>query len=89
MSDWNLPVVPAALSREEVLVCQLNQLYPGDVGCFCVFFLNVARLSSGGSLFLPANEPHCYLSGGESSPHSAICSREEILILCNVWCVWG
>jgi mannose-6-phosphate isomerase len=53
----------SSLSREEQLVRQLDQLYPGDVGCFCVFFLNVVPLSRGGSLFLPANEPHCYLSG--------------------------
>lgn len=53
-----------ASKREENLVCLLHELYPGDVGCFCVFFMNIVQLFNTHSIFLPANEPHCYLRGG-------------------------
>ena len=42
---------------------RLNQQYPGDIGVFCVFFLNHFTLKSGEAVFLAANEPHAYLSG--------------------------
>ena len=38
--------------------------YPGDVGVFCILFLNYVRLGSGDAIFLAANEPHAYISGG-------------------------
>jgi mannose-6-phosphate isomerase len=41
----------------------LTQQYPGDGGCFQVFFLNIAILEPGQGLFLAANEPHAYLRG--------------------------
>jgi len=37
--------------------------YPGDVGCFVIYFLNHLRLSPGQSMFLGPNVPHAYLSG--------------------------
>ena len=42
---------------------RLHQQYPGDVGVFCVYLLNYARLKPGEALFLAANEPHPYISG--------------------------
>lgn len=42
---------------------RLYKYYPGDVGCFCLFFLNYLELQPGEALFLGANEPHCYISG--------------------------
>jgi len=46
------------------LFLRLNSQYPGgDVGCFCVFFLNVINLSPGDAMFLGPNEPHAYLFG--------------------------
>lgn len=45
------------------LVLRLSQQYPGDVGVFCVFFLNLLRLDPGDAVFLAANEPHAYLEG--------------------------
>ena len=42
---------------------RLHQQYPGDVGVFCVYLLNYARLKPGEALFLAANEPHAYISG--------------------------
>ncbi|KAF8782347.1 Mannose-6-phosphate isomerase like protein [Argiope bruennichi] len=37
--------------------------YPGDIGCFCLFFLNYLKLKPGEAIFLAANVPHAYLSG--------------------------
>ena len=37
--------------------------YPGDVGCFCIYFLNVVNLEVGDAMFLGPNEPHAYLAG--------------------------
>ncbi|CAH8502226.1 unnamed protein product [Dicrocoelium dendriticum] len=37
--------------------------YPGDVGCFNLFFLNYIVLEPGQAVFLEANLPHAYLSG--------------------------
>lgn len=48
---------------ESDLFWRLNSQYPGDVGVFCVFFLNYLRLQSGEAVFLAANEPHAYISG--------------------------
>jgi mannose-6-phosphate isomerase len=33
------------------------------VGIFCPFLLNAVVLEVGDAIFLPANEPHAYLSG--------------------------
>lgn len=42
---------------------QLNEHFPNDVGSLCLFFLNVIELEPGQAIFLPAKEPHAYLSG--------------------------
>ena len=47
------------------VVVRLYSQFPGDVGCFCVYFLNLIRLLPGEAIFLNANMPHAYLSGGE------------------------
>lgn len=49
--------------RERELVLTLAEQFPGDVGIFCTFLLNIATLQPGEALFLQANEPHAYLSG--------------------------
>ena len=38
--------------------------FPGDVGCFSPYLLNILHLSPGESLYLAPNEPHAYLYGG-------------------------
>ncbi|CAE7102178.1 unnamed protein product [Rhizoctonia solani] len=38
----------------------LAKQYPGDVGVFCVFLLNVVKLNPGEAMFLQADEPHAY-----------------------------
>ncbi|KAK9816551.1 hypothetical protein WJX72_001825 [[Myrmecia] bisecta] len=37
--------------------------YPGDVGVLAAYFLNLVSLSPHQAIFLPANEPHAYISG--------------------------
>ncbi|QRV87230.1 mannose-6-phosphate isomerase [Ceratobasidium sp. AG-Ba] len=53
--------------QEEAGVAELAQKlakqYPGDVGVFCVFLLNVVELKEGEAMFLQADEPHAYISG--------------------------
>ncbi|CAE6448582.1 unnamed protein product [Rhizoctonia solani] len=44
----------------------LAKQYPGDVGVFCVFLLNVVKLNPGEAMFLQADEPHAYITGGTS-----------------------
>jgi mannose-6-phosphate isomerase class I len=48
------------------LILKLHKEFPGDPGAFCVYFLNVVELQPGEAMFLEANLPHAYLSGGES-----------------------
>lgn len=50
----------------EELVVRLNEQFPDDVGAFCSFLLNVVELKKGEAVFLKANEPHAYLTGGGS-----------------------
>jgi len=45
------------------LFLTLSSQYPGDVGCFSVFLLNVMELSPGQAMFLGPNVPHAYLKG--------------------------
>lgn len=48
------------------LLLRLHSQYPGDVGCFSIYFLNHVVLEPGQALFLGANQPHAYIHGGES-----------------------
>lgn len=54
--------------EERELVATLNRDFPGDVGIFCTFVLNIVHLKPGEAVFLKANEPHAYLDGGELRP---------------------
>lgn len=49
----------------EQLFIRLNKDFPYEVGCFCIFVLNYLLLAPGECVFLAANEPHAYLSGGK------------------------
>lgn len=51
--------------EERDLVATLNGDFPGDIGVFCTFVLNIVHLKPGEAVFLKANEPHAYLDGGE------------------------
>ncbi|NWW48513.1 MPI isomerase, partial [Pedionomus torquatus] len=45
------------------LLLRLHSQYPGDIGCFTIYFLNLVKLEPGEAMFLGANEPHAYLQG--------------------------
>eukprot|EP01052_Picozoa_sp_SAG31_P022105 SAG31_NODE_1743_length_7383_cov_21.902389_2_plen_800_part_00 len=45
------------------LALYLLEQYPGDVGVWCCFFLNVVGLKPGQALYLDANLPHAYIKG--------------------------
>lgn len=45
------------------LVQRIHSQFPGDVGIFCIYFLNYLKLHPGEALYLAPNEPHAYLSG--------------------------
>ena len=46
---------------------KLNLEFPGDVGIFAIYFLNIITLKPGEAMFLEADYPHAYLSGGKFS----------------------
>lgn len=48
------------------LVKELNGQFPDDIGVLCCFVLNVVEMEKGAAMFLKADEPHAYISGGES-----------------------
>lgn len=48
---------------DRTIFLQLNEQFPNDVGSLSLFFLNVIQLEPGQAIFLPAKEPHAYLSG--------------------------
>ncbi|XP_033760868.1 mannose-6-phosphate isomerase-like [Pecten maximus] len=48
---------------EADVLLKVNREFPGDVGCFAIYFLNVVNLNPGEAMFLRASLPHAYLSG--------------------------
>lgn len=50
---------------EQRLCLQLSEQYADDVGCFFAFLLNHVELAPGEAIFIGANVPHAYLSGGQ------------------------
>ena len=59
---------PAAIEDVKAPFFQILQDFPGDAGSLCVFLLNYLKLAPGQAVYLGANEPHAYLSGGTPSP---------------------
>jgi mannose-6-phosphate isomerase len=47
--------------RVSSMVKTIHEQFPGDVGVFCIYFLNLLTMSPGQGVFLAANEPHAYL----------------------------
>lgn len=45
------------------LLLRIHKDFPGDVGCFGIYFLNYLQLNPGQATFLGANEAHAYLYG--------------------------
>ena len=70
INRYSSPNAPSTCQTKEErdlidLVLQLNSQFPDDVGVLCSFILNVVDLEVGKSVFLKADEPHAYISGGE------------------------
>jgi mannose-6-phosphate isomerase len=62
------------------LVLRLDQQYPGgDVGVFSSLLLNYVSMEPGQAIFLGANEPHAYLSGGKKTFRERWAIDNEIL----------
>jgi len=55
--------LPTKGSLNEVLK-RIEAQYPGDVGVFSIILLNYVSLKPGEGLYLAADEPHAYISGG-------------------------
>jgi len=71
--------------EERELVLLLNKEFPGDVGIFCTYALNIVHLQPGEAVFLKANEPHAYLDGGKRQPsESAGLPRTSPLLINNL-----
>ncbi|XP_071951013.1 mannose-6-phosphate isomerase-like [Antedon mediterranea] len=51
------------VSLEHSLLLRLHSQFPGDGGCFGVYFFNRMLLQPGQAMFLGPNEPHAYLLG--------------------------
>ena len=49
--------------RDYAMFLRLMTQYPGDVGCFVLFFLNLVTLQPGEAMYLGSNVPHAYLHG--------------------------
>ncbi|KAK9505061.1 hypothetical protein O3M35_009210 [Rhynocoris fuscipes] len=45
------------------LFSTLNKQFPGDIGLFCIYFLNHVRLRRGEAIYLEAGLPHAYIQG--------------------------
>ena len=45
------------------LLLKLDREFPGDVGGFAIYFLNIINLKRGEAMYLEANLPHAYLYG--------------------------
>jgi hypothetical protein len=59
------------------LIPRLNGQFPGDIGLFVIFFLNVVNLQPGEAMFLRADDIHAYISGGKLNFHSLLSSLLE------------
>lgn len=70
MRCWMFITLSAAAGKDTSnsngeLLLRLHSQYPGDIGCFSIYFLNYVVLEPGEAMFLGANEPHAYIYGGQ------------------------
>lgn len=66
----------AVVSCHGDLLLRLYDQFPGDVGCFAIYFFNFITLKAGEALFLEANLPHAYLYGGSYSIRSLLAFQQ-------------
>ena len=63
LKTTKIPSSEPLSTLDSLLLC-LDSQFPNDVGVFCALMLNYVFLEAGDAIFLAANEPHAYLSGG-------------------------
>ena len=63
------------------LLLRIHSQYPGDVGCFVIYFLNYVQLEPFESIFFHANVPHAYISGGMFVLYYLDMTRDYLLYL--------
>lgn len=63
ISDSNNFHIPDNSVFMEELMLKVEREFPGDVGIFNMFFLNIVQLKPGDAIFLGANIPHAYIYG--------------------------
>jgi mannose-6-phosphate isomerase len=79
------PALPGSIDE---LVVRLDGQFPGgDIGCFAVMMLNYIRLKPDQAIYLGANEPHAYLSGGVFLVISPIWPSLKLSSLRSIDCV--
>jgi mannose-6-phosphate isomerase len=57
------PADAAALSKAQAVFARVHGQFPGDVGLWFIYLLNIVDLQPGDGLFMAPNEPHSYLAG--------------------------
>lgn len=70
------------------LLPRLNGQFPGDIGLFVIFFLNLVTLQPGEAMFLQADDIHAYISGGTCSnppPHPNFTQTNTHQTSWNAW----
>lgn len=71
------------------LVERLYSQFPNDNGILMVYFLNYLKLKPSEAVFLVANEPHAYISGGQYYPNSLThCKFDPFYVLQTVLRTW-
>ena len=68
------------------LLLRLNSQFPGDGGCFCIYFLNHIVLKPGEAMFLGPNLPHAYLAGGKNYDYLTLTDRLHPHFLFWIFC---
>lgn len=67
LKDFEQRIPSLSPEKRDQLMCDLfmriSSDFPGDVGCWSVYFLNFVTLQEGESMFLGPNVPHAYISG--------------------------
>lgn len=85
ISSIRLRYLNGQVSQEELdikdLLLRLDDQFPNDIGVLCTFVLNIVKLEPGQAVFLKANEPHAYISGGTNT---LIHNSDQVLRRLNI-----
>ena len=65
MKDYDATDAEKKQSLLGELFLRIAHDFPGDVGCWSIYFMNYVTLQEGESMFLGPNVPHAYIYGGK------------------------